>query len=328
VVGNIENQRIVAVNGADKFVEIHHIDTNDNLILLTLVRFKVGRVQGNVDEDRVGLIHVHNTDPIWREDNVGLNKDILESGHQGLEGGDLDGLDCQDICLVGCTHDFPVIYAQTLSGFVEFYARRHTPHFFHILHIMSGKHHIGIFSGSRFPIDDGVKSQLTGDLLEIARTMNPTKHTVVYGGGDSGLMSVIPKEFDARGGEVVGIDARMFVEKYGSAPFGQQYVEETFDARQKRLIETADVFLALPGGVGTVYEVMEVMTYNDLKLWNRDPERVRRIIVFNHSGAYDGLKRHIQEAVEAGYVVASSAEAVVWCDTVAEVVGWTNDLYT
>jgi len=49
-------------------------------------------------------------------------------------------------------------------------------------------------------------------------------------------------------------------------------------------------------------------------------ERVRRIIVFNHSGAYDGLKRHIRGAVEAGYVVASSAEAVVWCDTVEEVV--------
>ena len=187
---------------------------------------------------------------------------------------------------------------------------------------MSGKHRIGIFSGSRFPIDEKAKSGLVKDLLEITNSLNPQKHVVVYGGGASGLMSVIPKEFDVRGGQVVGIDARIFVEKYGAARFGQQYVEDTFDSRQKRLIETADVFLALPGGVGTVYEVMEVMTYNDLKLWKRDPTRVRRIIVFNHCGAYDGLKSHIQEAVEAGYVVASSAEAVVWCDTVEEVVGW------
>jgi predicted Rossmann-fold nucleotide-binding protein len=135
-------------------------------------------------------------------------------------------------------------------------------------------------------------------------------------------MSVIPKAFDERGGQVVGIDALMFVEKYGAARFGQQYVEETFDSRQKRLIETADMFLTLPGGVGTVYEVLEVLAYNDLKLWKRDPERVRKIVVFNHCGAYDGLKRHIQDAVEAGYVVASSAEAVVWCDTVEDVVGW------
>jgi len=182
------------------------------------------------------------------------------------------------------------------------------------------KHRIGIFSGSRFPKDEDVKHGLVGGLMEIARMLDPKKHTVVYGGGASGLMSVIPKAFDERGGQVVGIDARMFVEKYGAAPFGQQYVEETFDGRQKRLIETADTFLALPGGVGTAYEVLEGMTYNDLKLWKRDPERVRKIVVFNHCGAYDGLKQHIQDAVEAGYVVASSAEAVVWCDTVEEVV--------
>ena len=185
---------------------------------------------------------------------------------------------------------------------------------------MSGsKLRIGIFSGSRFPIDEDAKSGLTDNLLDIARSLNPRKHVVVYGGGASGLMSVIPKEFDVRGGQVVGIDARMFVEKYGAAPFGQQYVEETFGGRQKRLIECADVFLALPGGLGTVYEVMEVMVYNDLKLWKRDPGRVRRIIVFNHRGAFDGMKQHIQEAVEAGYVVASSAETVNWCDTVEEV---------
>jgi uncharacterized protein (TIGR00730 family) len=159
-------------------------------------------------------------------------------------------------------------------------------------------------------------------LIHIANSLDSQKHAVVYGGGVSGLMSVIPKAFVARGGQVVGIDARMFVEKYGAAAFGQQYVEETFDARQKRLIDTADVFLALPGGVGTVYEVLEVMTYNDLKLWKRDPERIRRIVVFNHNGAYDGLKQHIRNAVEAGYVVASSADTVVWCDTVDCVVRW------
>ena len=59
---------------------------------------------------------------------------------------------------------------------------------------------------------------------------------------------------------------------------------------------------------------------NDCACNDIDVSCVRRIIVFNHCGVYDGLKRHIREAVDAGYVVASNAEAVVWCDTVAEVV--------
>lgn len=178
---------------------------------------------------------------------------------------------------------------------------------------------IGVFSGSRFPIDIDKKKLLETELIKIAYAFDVKNDVVVYGGGASGLMSVIPKQFDTLGGEVVGIDAQMFVRKYGAAPFGRQYTEETFYARQRRLIECADVFLALPGGVGTVYEVLEVMTYNDLKLWERDPSRHRRVIVFNHNGSYDGMKTHIQNAVAAGYVVSESADGVSWCDTVEEV---------
>lgn len=51
------------------------------------------------------------------------------------------------------------------------------------MHIMNdAKHRIGIFSGSRFPIDEDVKRELVGGLMEIARMLDPKKHTVVYGG--------------------------------------------------------------------------------------------------------------------------------------------------
>lgn len=179
---------------------------------------------------------------------------------------------------------------------------------------------VGIFSGSRFPIDTKVKEDLEKALERISEVLDPRHHVVVYGGGASGLMGVLPRYFHEKNGPVLGIDARMFAGKDGTVtPFGEQHVEETFEARQKRLLDSADVFLALPGGVGTLYEILEVLVSNDLKLWKREPSLHRTILVFNHNAGYNGLKEQIEGLVQAGYVVESSAKSVLWCDTADDV---------
>ena len=176
---------------------------------------------------------------------------------------------------------------------------------------------IGFFSGSRFP---KLMDTLIESLELLANKLDIDKHTVVYGGGDSGLMSIVPKTFSYKGGNVIGIDAKMFVDQYGIASFGHQYVEPTFDLRQKRIINTADCFVALPGGVGTMYEIIEVMTYNDLHLWKHDETVRKRIFIFNHCGFYDSLRTHIQNGFDSGLISISNNADIIWCDTVDDLI--------
>ena len=178
---------------------------------------------------------------------------------------------------------------------------------------------IGIFSGSRWPTLG--RETLEKSLLVLTNAINVNNFKIAYGGGESGLMGVIPKRFHENGGQVIGIDAKMFADKYGTASFGTQLVYETFHERQHKLIEEADIILALPGGVGTIYEIMEVITFNDLNLWGDEKNYPikKEIICYNFDGYFDSLKLQLKYGVENGLISENSFKLVKWCQNVEQI---------
>ena len=177
------------------------------------------------------------------------------------------------------------------------------------------KTYLGIFSGSRL----GNNTSLHLEIQNIGKHLPVNDIVVVYGGGDAGIMKTIPEMFEARGGEVIGIDCKMFVDKFGKCGIGTQLTCETFHERQRTLIEKCDAYLCLPGGVGSLSELMDVLVCNDLRLHSP----AKQIIVFNWQNFYSNVKLAIDSMNDWGFLKNSTCidfEAsdkpclgIVWC---------------
>ena len=92
-------------------------------------------------------------------------------------------------------------------------------------------------------------------------------HTLVYGGSSVGLMGAISRAVLDAGGRVIGVEPQFFIDAgVAQHDLTELYVVETMAARKAKMIELGDVFVALPGGVGTLEEISEIMSRIRLNL--------------------------------------------------------------
>ena len=90
---------------------------------------------------------------------------------------------------------------------------------------------------------------------------------LVYGGSGRGLMGVAARAAVAAGGEVLGIMPRHLMRpEHAAADLGTLVIVDTLAERKQRMTEAADLFVAIPGGIGTLNELIEMLTLNDLGL--------------------------------------------------------------
>jgi hypothetical protein len=88
---------------------------------------------------------------------------------------------------------------------------------------------------------------------------------LVYGGGDVGLMGIIADAVLAGGGEVIGvIPAAMIPLEVAHLGLDELIVVDSMHARKARMAELSDAFIALPGGFGTLDEIFEILSWNQL----------------------------------------------------------------
>jgi uncharacterized protein (TIGR00730 family) len=138
---------------------------------------------------------------------------------------------------------------------------------------------------------------------------------LVYGGASVGLMGAVADAALAGGAEVIGVLPDILAGKE-IAHNGLTSLElvSTMHQRKARMAELADAFLVLPGGYGTLEELLEVVTWAQLQLHGKP------CILINTVGYWDGLLAFLDTAVAAGFLkpknrelmrVAESAEAAV-----------------
>ena len=90
---------------------------------------------------------------------------------------------------------------------------------------------------------------------------------LVYGGSGRGLMGIAARAAVAAGGEVLGIMPRHLMRpEHAAADLGTLLIVESLAERKQRMSEAADLFVAIPGGIGTLNEFIEMLTLNDLGL--------------------------------------------------------------
>jgi uncharacterized protein (TIGR00730 family) len=109
-------------------------------------------------------------------------------------------------------------------------------------------------------------------------------YSLVYGGGNRGLMGAIAREVKDRGGTVTGVIAKMLKE-YGLAKDGLDELIVTDDMRQRKSVmeSRSEAFIFLPGGTGTLEEAMEILTLKQLHCHNKP------LIFLNTAGFYNRL---------------------------------------
>jgi uncharacterized protein (TIGR00730 family) len=95
-------------------------------------------------------------------------------------------------------------------------------------------------------------------------------YRLIYGGSRRGLMGIAAHAAFAAGGEVLGIMPRHLIRKeVAEDEVGTLHIVDTLAERKQRMAELADAFVALPGGIGTLDELLEMLTLNELGLQDK-----------------------------------------------------------
>ena len=152
---------------------------------------------------------------------------------------------------------------------------------------------ICVFCGSNL----GVRPAYADAARTMAAELCRRRLGVVYGGGGIGLMGVLADAMLERGGEVIGVIPRPLASKeLAHTGLTEMRVVNSMHDRKALLASLADGFVAMPGGLGTFEETLEILTWSQLGI-HRKP-----IGLLNVKGYYDGLLGMIAHAVEEGFV--------------------------
>ena len=150
-----------------------------------------------------------------------------------------------------------------------------------------------VFSAS----SDRIKSEYVTAAQELGRLMGAGKHTLVFGGGTRGLMGALARSVHRHGGRVIGVIPDK-LERPGVtyAEADELIVTETLRDRKAEMDRLSQAFIALPGGFGTLEEVIEAMTLKQLRYHSRP------VVFLNTLNFYDHLKRFFDHQVNEGFV--------------------------
>jgi len=129
---------------------------------------------------------------------------------------------------------------------------------------------------------------------------------VVYGGGKGGIMAVMADAALAAGGEVIGVIPRFMVEKELAHPnLTEIHVVETMHERKAMMADRSDGAVALPGGVGTLEELAEALTWNQLGI------RPAPCGLLNVDGYFDRLLQFLDRVLDDGFLRPVDREGIV-----------------
>ena len=171
-----------------------------------------------------------------------------------------------------------------------------------------------VYCGSSFGTDPAYLQATQA----LARTLVANGLRVVYGGAAVGLMGALADATLEAGGEVVGVMPQQLVDReIAHRGLTELNVVATMHERKALMAQLSDAFVALPGGIGTLEELIEVFTWSQLGL------HAKPLGVLNTAGYYDKLGAFLDHGVEQGFQPAAQrAKLVMAADPDALLAAW------
>jgi uncharacterized protein (TIGR00730 family) len=156
---------------------------------------------------------------------------------------------------------------------------------------------VAVYCGSA----SGTSSAFRADAVALGLGIADAGLGLVYGGACVGLMGAVADAAIAGGAEVIGVLPDFFDgREVAHAGLASLELVSTMHERKARMVELADAFLVLPGGFGTLDELMEVLTWAQLRL------HAKPCILINTDGYWDGLLAFLDSTVAAGFLKAEN----------------------
>ncbi len=166
-----------------------------------------------------------------------------------------------------------------------------------------------MFCGSKA----GARPEYAAGARDLGRAMAARGIGLVYGGGSVGLMGVLADSVMADGGEVTGvIPGPLASRELAHQGITELRVVRSMHERKSAMAELADAFIALPGGLGTLEELLEVLTWAQLGI-HRKP-----VGVLNQGNYYDGLLKLLEHGVRERFIHPDHARLLRFASGAAE----------
>jgi uncharacterized protein (TIGR00730 family) len=122
-------------------------------------------------------------------------------------------------------------------------------------------------------------------------------HRLIYGGSSLGVMGILANSVMENGGEVIGvIPGNLFRKEVAHTGITELITVADMHERKSKMAGLADSFVALPGGFGTLEELFEIITWNQIGIFSKP------VTVFNPNGFYNHLIQMIDHAVKVGFI--------------------------
>jgi uncharacterized protein (TIGR00730 family) len=138
-------------------------------------------------------------------------------------------------------------------------------------------------------------------------------HTLVTGGGSVSCMGAVARAARAGGARTIGVIPRaLLASEVADDDADELLVTDDMRTRKAAMDDRADAFVALPGGLGTLEELLEIWVARTLRMHDKP------VVVCDPDGAYHHLRAQVDQLVSAGFARAEVHEAVTWVRTAAE----------
>ena len=172
------------------------------------------------------------------------------------------------------------------------------------------KMNITVYLGASEGNDPSLKTAVQ----ELGRWIGESGNTLIYGGSKTGLMGEIAHSALEAGGKVTGVEPLFFmVRELQYRGLTQLIVTKDMAERKAKMIELGDVFIAFPGGTGTLEEISEIMSMVSLG------QTASPCILYNLNGYYDDLKALLRRMIEKGLSTEEKQQGIYFADDLAQI---------
>jgi uncharacterized protein (TIGR00730 family) len=156
--------------------------------------------------------------------------------------------------------------------------------------------------------NSGARPEYVETAIKLGELLSNKGIELVYGGAEVGLMGAIASAAMNNGGKVIGVIPESFADKVADDNLSELHIVPTMHERKKMMYDLSDGFIALPGGMGTIEEVFEILTWAQLGL-HRKP-----CGIINICGYFDRLLEFLDCSVDQLFVKRQHREMVLVSD--------------
>ena len=162
--------------------------------------------------------------------------------------------------------------------------------------------------------NEGKDPSLKTAVRELGTWIGESGSRLIYGGSKSGLMGELAESVLQAGGEVIGVEPQFFIDmEYQYDEITELIVTKDMTERKMKMIELGDVFIAFPGGTGTLEEIAEVMSKVSLK------HLTAPCILYILNDYYDGLQTLLRHMTEMGLSSPERQEGIYFAKDLSEI---------